>query len=145
MILVNPGDQPLAGSLQFFSQGSASASAEPVIMTTDQGSASSFNYSIPPHASFRLRTAGASADVKVGSARVIPAATNTAPVGVSIFAFRTAGSLSQKPEFLGRVRPPRSVSTQSLQVTFPDSRRGHIRQESPSPILLWRRLRLLLN
>ena len=92
VILVNPGDQVLTGSLQFFSQGSSTAPGEAVtIATADSGSASSFTYSIPAHSSFRLQTTGASSSVNVGSVRVAPAANNATPSGVGIFAFRNAG------------------------------------------------------
>jgi hypothetical protein len=92
VILVNPGDQTLTGSLQFISQGSAGAPGQPVVVTTFGGaSASSFNYSIPAHGAFRLLTAGAAADVRVGSVRVMPEGSSGTPAGVSIFSFRNAG------------------------------------------------------
>jgi hypothetical protein len=82
----------LTGSVQFLSQGSANTAAEPVVVATSEGSsASSFNYTIPAHSVFRLRTAATAASVRVGSVRVVPAANSGTPSGVSIFSFRNAG------------------------------------------------------
>jgi len=89
VVLVNPGDQALAGTVQFFSQGSGSTPAESVtVATSESGSASLFNYSIPARSVFRLRTTGSSPAVRVGSLRVVPAANTGTPSGVSILSFR---------------------------------------------------------
>jgi hypothetical protein len=92
VILVNPGDQVLTGSLQFLSQGSGGTAGQPVIITNADGNAaSSFSYSIPAHSAFRLRTAGNSPDVRVGSVRLTPDATSGTPSGVSVLSFRNGG------------------------------------------------------
>ena len=77
VILVNPSDEALTGSLQFFS--------------SDGVLVSGFSYSIPAHGSFRLQSAGTSDGLTTGSVRVVPAADNATPSGVSIFSFRNAG------------------------------------------------------
>jgi spore coat protein CotH len=92
VVLVNPGDQTIAGTLQFLSQGSSTAAGQPLVIATADGqSASSFNYSIPAHSSYRLRTAGSTSAIRTGSVRVTPASNNGTPSGVGIFSFRNAG------------------------------------------------------
>jgi spore coat protein CotH len=92
VILVNPTEQVLTGSLQFLSQGSGTAAGQPIVVATaEAGSAAGFSYSIPPRAAFRLRTDGGSAGASVGSVRVVPASNSSAPAGVSIFSFRNGG------------------------------------------------------
>ena len=78
--------------MQFFSQGSNTAAAQPVVVATlDSATASSFTYAIPARSTFRVRTAGGSAEVRVGSVRVTPASGSGTPSGVGIFSFRNAG------------------------------------------------------
>jgi hypothetical protein len=92
VILVNPGDEPLSGTIAFVSQGSAVAAGAALTLTTAAGeTASAFRYAIAPRASFRLETAGTQADVTAGSIRVVPDDGSTAPSGVSIVAFRNSG------------------------------------------------------
>ncbi len=91
VILLNPTDQTLSGSVQFVSQGVGSTVAGPLVVTTSEaGSDSAFNYSIPAHSAFRLRTTGGTSDVRSGSVRVVPTAGGS-PSGVSILSFRNAG------------------------------------------------------
>jgi len=93
VVLVNPSDQVLTGSLQFFSQGSSSAAATAVaVATVEKGTASSFTYSIPAHSSFRLRTTGSLPDLRLGSIRVVPAAGSSTPSGVSVFSLKSGST-----------------------------------------------------
>src|SRR5262249_55506691 len=92
VILVNPSDQILTGALQFFSQGSANEPGQPIVVTTaESGSALTFNYSIPAHGVYRLRTSAASDAVRTGSVRVVPGSGSATPAGVSVFSFRNGG------------------------------------------------------
>jgi len=91
VILVNPGDQVVTGSLQFFSKGSSGLPGQNISVTSDRGTAATFTYSIPAHGVYRLRTAGTPAEVQVGSVRVTPAANSGSPSGVSVFSFRNNG------------------------------------------------------
>jgi len=93
VILVNPGDQVLTGSLQFVSQGNGATAGQPVIVTSSDGTpASMFNYLIPAHSVYRLLTAGTSTELRSGSVRVTPTAGNGTPAGVSIFSFRNGNA-----------------------------------------------------
>jgi hypothetical protein len=90
-VLVNPTDSELAGTLDFFSQGDAAASAEPLILTMNREPVSSVNYSIPPQSAWVGTTAGSNPGTRVGSARVRPLAPSATPSGVAIFSFRRNG------------------------------------------------------
>jgi hypothetical protein len=91
IVLVNPTDEILAGSIQFFSQGDASLSGQPVYISLDGHAGYSFQYSIPPRSSQRLQTAGTGSQAMVGSVRVIPNNWTLTPAGTAIFRYRTGG------------------------------------------------------
>jgi hypothetical protein len=91
VVLVNPGDDTLSGTVQFFDQGSASAAAKPVTVSIDGQSASSFPYSIPARSSRRFQTAGSGNTLLSGSVRVVPGGGTKSPSGLAIFAYRAGG------------------------------------------------------
>jgi hypothetical protein len=92
LILVNPSDRTLTGSVQFYSQGSRRQAGQLLVMATSDGrSSNSFRYSVPPRGSFRLQTAGTSTGAAIGSLHVVPAANSGSPSGVTILSFRNAG------------------------------------------------------
>ncbi|HEV8129751.1 MAG TPA: SBBP repeat-containing protein [Acidobacteriota bacterium] len=90
-ILVNPTDDPITGTMQFMGQGTATAPAQPVSVTVEGQTGSTFNYTIPPRSSRRFRTSGSSTDARAGSIRVTPSPNNKAPSGLAIFSFKNAG------------------------------------------------------
>jgi hypothetical protein len=89
-VLVNPSDQTISGSLAFFAQGNAGANAGALTLTVDGQARSSVIYSIPPRSSRRFATAGTDAQVQVGSAKITPDLSSTAPDGVAVFSFKKA-------------------------------------------------------
>ena len=91
-VLVNTSDTTTNGTLQFFSQGSATAAGTPVAVTVEGQTASTIAYSIPPRSSRKLRTSGSGDSVLVGSARVVPASGSFSriPSGVAIFSQKNA-------------------------------------------------------
>jgi len=92
VILVNPTDQTLAGTVRFLGQGSGDTPAQPVGLTlTDAQIGSDFNYSIPPRSSFRLETSNPPGATSVGSVRVTPDPGDSAPSGLGIFSFISGG------------------------------------------------------
>ena len=91
LVLVNPTDVAISGTLQFFSQGSGTTAAQAVSITANSQTATTFNYSIPARSSFRLRTAATGSAITVGSVRVTPAAGSSSPSGVIVFSFRNGG------------------------------------------------------
>jgi hypothetical protein len=86
IILVNPGETVLTGSVQFRNQAGALTA-----VTVNGQSNSSFAYSIPARASLNLTTSGSAATAVVGSVRVLPSANMAAPSGLAVFSFRNAG------------------------------------------------------
>jgi hypothetical protein len=89
VVLVNSTDTAMAGSVQFFQQGTTTAAAQPATVTIAGQSGSSFPYTIPARSSRKLQTSGQGASA--GSVRVVPSANNNTPSGLAIFSFRNAG------------------------------------------------------
>ena len=86
VVLVNPTNATISGTVQFWGQGSDQNAAEPVSLALDDGSTGSeFNYSIPPRSSTRLRTANPEGSATAGSVRVTRSAGTSSPSGVAIF------------------------------------------------------------
>src|SRR5262245_60820066 len=90
IILVNPTDSTITGTIQFFSQGTATAAGAPMTVTANGLGAPSFTYSIPRQSSFKLVTAGALASTAAGSVRVTPSA-GAAPASLAVFSFKQLG------------------------------------------------------
>ena len=92
VILVNPTNAAITGSVQFLGTGSATAAAEPVTLTlTDTQVGSEFAYSIAPRSSIRLQTSNPAGSTQVGSVRVVADGGSSPPSGVAIFSFENAG------------------------------------------------------
>ena len=92
VILVNPTDDTIAGTVRFLGQGSDTAAAAPAVRTLEDGrTGSSFEYSIPPNGSYRIVTSNPSGGVSVGSVRAIPDNGHRAPSGLVVFSFASAG------------------------------------------------------
>jgi len=93
IVLVNPTEGPITGSIQFWSQGGATPAA-PLTVTANNQTASTFNYTIPRQSSFKLVTAGTAAGTAAGSVRVTPA-TGSSPSSLVVFSFNLAVPISQ--------------------------------------------------
>jgi hypothetical protein len=91
IVLVNPTDDAMSGTIRFLSPGSATTPAEPLELTFNGQTSSTFTYTIAPRSSWLGKTAGVSAAVRVGSVRVTPSPPYGVPSGVAIFSFRRAG------------------------------------------------------
>ena len=87
VILVNPSDSTITGTIQFFNQGSAAANASPITITANDQASAIFTYTIPGQSSFKLLTAGTSPGTVTGSVRVTPA-TGIAPTALAVFSFK---------------------------------------------------------
>ncbi len=79
IVMVNPTDDTIAGSIQFTDA-----------VTIDAQTGISFTYSIPGRSSSRLRTAG-TGPIRTGFVRMIPSAMNRTPLGLGMLSFRKAG------------------------------------------------------
>ena len=92
VILVNPTDSMITGTVEFLGPGSGAIAASPVILTLDDDSTGSdFDYSIPPRSSQRFTTANPFETLNTGSVRAVPASGNTAPSGLVVFSYAPAG------------------------------------------------------
>src|SRR5262249_21243153 len=89
--LVNPTDGLLSGSIQFLGQGTANAAAQPVTLTVDGQTNSTFSYTIPPRSSRQFQTSGRAATTQLGSVRVTPEPSSKTPSGFGIFSFKSGG------------------------------------------------------
>jgi hypothetical protein len=79
VILVNQTETAQTGSIVFHDDF-----GNVVTLTANSTTAASFSYSIPPHSSFKLQTAGG-ANLQSGSVTVTPNAGNNTPVSLSVF------------------------------------------------------------
>ena len=92
VILVNPTDRTITGTVGFLGPGSGTTAAPPVILTLDDGSTgSSFEYSIPPRSAQRFTTGNSSGALNSGSVRATPHSGNAAPSGLVVFSYALAG------------------------------------------------------
>jgi hypothetical protein len=89
VVLVNPTDTPLSGSVQFWGQGSGSTPGTPLNLTVNGQPGSTFGYSIPRRSSYTLKTSGAPPLAVVGSVRVTPA-NSPAPSSAVVFTYKPA-------------------------------------------------------
>ena len=100
VILTNPSDDPLMGTVQFFGGGSLNQSAPILSMSVNGATNSAFNYVIPPRSAVRLVTGNSADSVQVGSVRITPSGSN-APVAVAIFSFKNRGVTVTEASVLG--------------------------------------------
>ena len=92
IVLVNPTDQAIGGTVRFLGQGSESAAAPPVSLMLDDGRFNSeFSYSIAPSNFHRLRTSNPAGVLHIGSGRVLPDIGAVAPTALVIFSLEKEG------------------------------------------------------
>jgi hypothetical protein len=91
LVMVNPTDTALNGTVQFFGRGSAAAGAFPVNVLVNGLVNSSFKYSIPPKSFYKLRRQPTQNDVEIGSVRVSAGATATVPASMAIISRLSRG------------------------------------------------------
>ena len=90
VILINPSDRQITGTVQFYSPGSSFQNGQPVRISVNGTTDSTFNYALPPHAAVRLTTAGSESRTQTGSVWIIPSA-GGAPTSAAIFSFVNDG------------------------------------------------------
>ena len=92
VVLVNPTDRTIAGTVAFLEPGSDTAPVSPVVLTLDGGrTGSDFDYSIPPRSAQRFTTSNPSDRFSRGSARATPNGGTTAPSGLVVFSYAQDG------------------------------------------------------
>ena len=93
VLLVNPTDNWIAGTAEFFSSGSSVISGEPLTIVVNGQSGKSFFYNIPPRSSTAFDTAGAFGSIQSGWVKITPASGNAAPVTLAMFRLRIGSVL----------------------------------------------------
>jgi hypothetical protein len=91
VVLVNPTDQLLTGTLDFVGQGSATSSPPSIRVSIAGQSGSTFNYSLSPRSSQVFRTSGLPETLQAGSIQVTPGNGSRMPDGVVIFSQKKEG------------------------------------------------------
>ena len=92
VILVNPTDRTISGTVGFLGPGSDTAAAAPAILTLDDGrTGSDFAYSIAPRSAQRFTTSNPPGGLAVGSVRATPEGGTSAPSGLVVFSFASGG------------------------------------------------------
>jgi len=89
VVLINPTDLPISGTIQFFGQGSRLTST-PLKVRIKGVSSSTFPYWIPPRSQFHIDTERESDSARVGSVEVNPAVNTVAPSGLAIFSYKNS-------------------------------------------------------
>jgi hypothetical protein len=90
IVLVNPGDTILTGSVQYFAQGSKLSPASSLKVLINGTVSSTFDYSIAPHSAFRLTTQITRGTTQIGSAWITP--TGNTPSSIGILTYETGGT-----------------------------------------------------
>ena len=92
VILVNPTDRTITGTVGFLGQGSETEAPAPTILTLDDGrTGSDFDYSIAPRSAQRFTTSNPAGRLAVGSVRATPEGGNAAPSGLVVFSYAQDG------------------------------------------------------
>jgi hypothetical protein len=89
VIMINPTDTVLSGTVQFRGKGSASDAATAQTVIANGQAASDFAYSIPPRSSFKLTTSGGSSTTSAGTVRIVPS--SSSPSSMLVFSYKPAG------------------------------------------------------
>src|SRR5262249_17137649 len=85
VLLVNPTDNAMSGTIQFRTQGGTVQA-----LAANGQTANSFAYSIPRRSSFKLTTAGAG-PFKTGTITMTPGGGTNVPVALAVFSFAANG------------------------------------------------------
>jgi Beta-propeller repeat len=72
VVLVNTSDNELHGEIHFVGQGTLTDPPQGVVVGTDGGDASVFEYDIQPRSFFRLQTNGLMGNLSAGSVQIVP-------------------------------------------------------------------------
>ena len=88
VVLVNPTDWTIAGTVGFLGPGDPTTAGAPVVLTLDDGAAGSeFDYTIAPRSFRRFTTSNRLGELKSGSVRATPDVGSAAPSGLVVFSY----------------------------------------------------------
>ena len=88
VVLVNPTDWTIAGTVGFLGPGDPTTAGAPVVLTLDDEAAGSeFDYTIAPRSFRRFTTSNRLGELKSGSVRATPDVGSAAPSGLVVFSY----------------------------------------------------------
>jgi len=82
MMVVNPSDTAISGTLQFLNEGSPTQEATPL---------TSFNYALEAHTAASFATSATATSARVGSVRIIPGGGTTPPSAFAVVSLKSGG------------------------------------------------------
>jgi hypothetical protein len=88
-VLVNPFDTPISGTISFYGQGSKNGSVFPIRAFVNGNSNYILNYTVAPRSAFRF--APQQSKTLLGSVRITPSATSSAPSSFAILSYSNKG------------------------------------------------------
>jgi hypothetical protein len=91
VVLINPDDTTLSGSIQFYGQGSKAGSAQPVKVLVNGVTSSNFKYSIPRRSAVQFLTVKSRPATEVGSVHINPSAGSGMPSAIAVFSYKENG------------------------------------------------------
>jgi hypothetical protein len=91
VVLVNPGETPLSGTVRFFGWGPQNPYTEQVKVVVNGIAGNSFNYTIAPRSVFEMAAQAAPNSGQVGLVRIDPASGGGSPSSLAIFSYQTGG------------------------------------------------------
>ena len=94
IVLVNPTDSAISGTVEFIDPGSGSTPGQPIELGVDGQTGQSFSYTISERSARRLQATGGQPTARVGSVLITPNAGETTPSALAIFSFRAGGITS---------------------------------------------------
>jgi hypothetical protein len=102
VVLMNKSTSTQSGTVQFWGQKTAEASASVLEMTINGATATTFNYSIPPNAIARLVTSGTETSSRLGSIRISSNASSASggPEALAIVSSKNGGTVLSEASFL---------------------------------------------
>jgi hypothetical protein len=91
IVLINPGNTTLAGTLQFLGREPGTLSGRPAKVIVDNVTGSAFPYVIPAHGVIQMLPRLAHSKLAIASARIIPTQANAIPSCLAIFSYAKNG------------------------------------------------------
>lgn len=91
VILVNPTDAPIEGTVQFYSQGNVATAGTPQTLTVNGVSSNIFSYVIAGQAAMKFETEGTGPATASGWVKVTPRLQFSCPSAFAVFSYRAGG------------------------------------------------------
>jgi hypothetical protein len=90
LVLVNPGDTSLSGSVRFLGLGSKNGSTQTTKVIVNGTAGSIFNYTIAPRSAFQMVAQATTGGGQVGLVQINPGTGSGSPSSIAIFSYQTA-------------------------------------------------------